>query len=111
MLFLSETFIDFKKAFDCFNRDLLWKNLRDGLGYQIDFLLAIKALYKNVSCSVNVNDTLTDWFDVNCEVKQGYTLSPTLFAMFIDDLVEDIKNKSKLGIDCQTCLLSTLLYG
>ena len=60
-------------------------------------------------CSVDVNHTLTDWFDVNNGVKQGCILSPTLFAMFIDDLVAELKVKQS-GVNCQTCMLSCLLY-
>ena len=58
-------FIDFKKAFDCVNRDLLWKKLAVRFRLSDKFLLALKALYKDVCCSVDVNHTLTDWFDVN----------------------------------------------
>ena len=36
-------------------------------------------------------------------------LSPTLFALFIDDLVIDLKDKG-LGIDCENCQITTLLY-
>ena len=102
-------FIDFKKAFDCVNRDVLWKKLSLRFGLSGNFLLAIKALYADVNCSVNVNNTLTDWFSVNSGVKQGCILSPTFFAMFIDDLVQDIKH-TQLGVNCQMCAISTLLY-
>ncbi len=68
-----------------------------------------KNLYEDVRCSVSVNQALTDWFDVNSGVKRGCILSPTLFAMFIDDLVQEI-NARQLGFNCQTCTLSTLLY-
>ena len=33
-------------------------------GLSDNFLFAIKALYKDVVCSVDVNNTLTDWFSV-----------------------------------------------
>jgi hypothetical protein len=73
--------------------------------------LAIRTLYEDVTCrcSVSVNQALTDWFNVNSGVKQGFILSPTLFAMFVDDLVQKI-NPKQLGGNCQTCSLSTLLY-
>ena len=102
-------FIDFKKAFDCVNRDFLWEKLAVRFGLSNNFLLAIKSLYKDVVCSVDVNNSLTDWFSVNSGVKQGCILSPTLFAMYIDDLVQEI-NLKHLGVNCQIRTLSTLLY-
>ena len=102
-------FVDFKKAFDCVNRDLLWEKLSTRFGLFGNFLTALQALYEDVRCVVDVNQTFTDWFTVNNGVKQGCILSPTLFAMFIDDLVSDINSK-QAGVDCQTCSVSALLY-
>ena len=53
-------FIDFKKAFDCVNSNLYWKKLAVRFRLSGKFLLALKALYKDVCCSVDVNHTLTD---------------------------------------------------
>ena len=53
-------FIHFKKAFDCVNRNLLWKKVAVRFRLSGKFLLALKALYKDVCCSVDVNHTLTD---------------------------------------------------
>ena len=47
------------------NRELLWQKLEKRFSMNGNFLLAIKALYKKkVSCAIDVNDSLTDWFDV-----------------------------------------------
>ncbi len=35
---------------------------------------------------------LTDWFNTNAVVKQGDSLSPTMFGIFINDIVEDVKS-------------------
>jgi len=58
---------------------------------------------------VKVNDELSEWFDINCGVKQGCVLSPTLFSMFINDLVGDIHNSGK-GVQCGTYTFTSLLY-
>ena len=46
-------------------------------------------MYENVSSCVRVNDDNSDWFTINSGVKQGCVLSPTLFDMFINDLMKD----------------------
>ena len=42
-------------------------------------------------------------------VKQDHILSPTLFALYIDDLVERL-NEKEVGVKFGDCMLSTLLY-
>ena len=57
-------FVDFKKAFDCVNRDLLWHKIEARYKISGKFLSALKSLYKNVSCSVDINQSLSEWFHV-----------------------------------------------
>ncbi len=102
-------FIDFRKAFDCVNRKLLWHKLSVRYNINGTFLYALRTLYDNVLCSVDINHSLTDYFEVHSGVKQGCILSPTLFAMFIDDLSADLLAQN-LGIDINGGMLSTLLY-
>ena len=78
-------FIDAKKAFDCVNRDLLWYKLLQ-FGINGKFLDALKSLYEGTECAVKVNDHMTDFFRVRQGVKQGCKISPTIFAMYINDL-------------------------
>ena len=70
---------------------------------------AIKALYSDVKCAVDVNSDLTEWFGVNCGVKQGCILSPTLFAMYIDDLAQQLRAVNA-GLECGECVVSSQLY-
>ena len=51
----------------------------------------IRSLYKNLQSCVRVNGRFTDWFSQSTVVRQGDTLAPTLFAIFINDLVLEIK--------------------
>ena len=54
------------------------------------FLASLQSLYKNVKCNVRVNDQQTDWFDVNCGLKQGCILSPMPYNLFTHDLTRYI---------------------
>ncbi|XP_023814791.1 uncharacterized protein LOC111947977 [Oryzias latipes] len=101
-------FVDFKKAFDSIDRDLLqYKLLTYGINGQ--FYKAIKALYKAPLACVQVNDLKTGWFSTPFGVKQGDVLSPTLFSIYVNDLAQEIK-KTNLGIDINNWNLSILLY-
>ena len=109
-------FIDYKKAFDAVNRDLLmFKLLRIGInGNMYD---AINSLYSNPRSRVILQDYKTDYFDCSMGVKQGDCLSPTLFSVFINDLAQQIKD-SKIGVElslnevgaANSLVLSILLY-
>ena len=44
---------------------------------------------------------MTEWFNVNSGLKQGYVLSPVLFNIFINSLVTDIKALD-IGIDIES---------
>ena len=69
----------------------------------------IKALYQRVSSSVKINNQLSDWFDVNCGVKQGCVLSPTLFSMFINDLVDSVRGSGR-GLKIKGTSIDILMY-
>jgi len=101
-------FIDFKKAYDSINRDLLWKKL-DDLGVTGKMRQALHAIYTNVSCCVRLNGFKTDWFAVNCGVKQGCLLSPLLFNIYINDLAVALKGLGK-GVKTGEDIISVLLY-
>ena len=101
-------FIDFSKAYDRFNRELLWHKLSK-MGISGRFLASLQSLYKNVKCTVRVNGQQTDWFEVNCGLKQGCILSPMLFNLFINDLTCHINDVGS-GISVGDTSLSILLY-
>lgn len=84
-------FIDFKKAYDTIDRNILWKRLSD-TGITGKMFGAVKSLYMSVKSCVRFNHLKTDWFDVNCGLRQGCTLSPLLFNIFINDLSMFLKS-------------------
>ena len=101
-------FIDLKKAYDSVNRELLWHKL-EHLGIGGTMLNAVKSLYTAVSSCVRINGFYTEWFDVTSGLRQGCSLSPLLFNIFINDLALKIKACGKsVKIDGDT--VGILLY-
>ena len=91
-------FIDYKKAFDSVDRNLLLYKLSK-IGICGKMYKAISSLYASPKSRVVLNNDIeTEYFECPMGVKQGDCLSPTLFAIFINDLATEIKN-SGLGID------------
>ena len=101
-------FIDFSKAYDRINRELLWYKLAR-LGISDQFIEVLKSSYHNVQCTTRINDFATEWFDVSVGLKQGCILSPVLFNAFMDDLVQLIRDKQK-GVTYGDLNVPILLY-
>ena len=101
-------FIDFQKAFDFVDRDvLLYKLLSNGIDGKI--YNSIKSILSDTSSCIKLNGMLTDWFPVLSGVRQGDSSSPTIFAFFINDLIEGLKAVNK-GIKFNDNVLCCLTY-
>ena len=80
------------------------------IGVVGNFYKAIDAIYRSPSARVILNDYTTNYFDCPLGVKQGDTISPTLFSIFINDLAKELVN-SNLGVSLNgNLVVSTLLY-
>ena len=103
------TFVDFSKAYDRVNRSLLWEKLHS-LGIRGPMLRALKSLYRSVRCSVRVNGIESEWFNVTTGLRQGCILSPLLFNLLSNDIIQEI-NSIKCGVKYNgTDELSILMY-
>ena len=73
------------------------------------FLDILMSWYANLQCRVRWGDTLSEWFDIKAGVRQGGILSPTLYCIYVDGLVQILKDA---GIGCyiRDSFLSILLY-
>ena len=78
------TFIDYEKAFDRVDHGLLWKKL-EKLEINGKVLQVIRNLYKKTKACVRVNGEITVMFDCCIGVRQGDSLSPLLFIIFLND--------------------------
>ena len=105
---LFACFIDFRKAFDTVIHDImLYKLIRIGIAG--NFYNVIKDMYVGNYLSLKMHNGLTQSFLSNIGVRQGDTLSPDLFKIFINDL-PDIFDNTCHGVDIGTYHLNCLLY-
>jgi hypothetical protein len=92
---LHYNFIDFKAAFDTVWRKALWKMMRSiGIGEKI--VNIIENLYDSTECAVAINGHVTNWFEVKVGVRQGCLLSPTLFNLFLEFVMKELKSLTPL---------------
>ncbi len=79
------------------------------MGLSSKILSAIKVLCRGVECCVRINFFKSPWFNVNTGLKQGCLLSPVLFNLFMNDLVDEIKQSVK-GVNIGDEWIVVLLY-
>ena len=101
-------FVDLKKAYDSVWREGLFRRMVDD-GVPGKLLSLVKRWYKNVTVRVRVNDVESAWFESKVGVRQGDTLSPLLFNIFINGIVDKVK-ESGLGVKIGRETLSVLLF-
>ncbi len=97
-----------QKAFNWVDRDLLFYKL---LKYNINgnIYKCIKAMYNHPMACVKVNDNITQLFDISSGAREGDYLSPTLFGLFINDLISEVKHLN-LGININDIIISIFAF-
>lgn len=104
-------FIDFSKAFDSIQHNILWNAL---LRKSIDgkMLIVLKSMYNNLKSCVRVGNGLSDFFSCNIGTRQGCICSPVIFCLFINDLVNYLRGTFDRGIFVteEICDLLALMY-
>jgi exonuclease III len=87
--------IDATKAFDKVNRTILWANLVTKLSKTT--IRALMNYYAISKAMVDMNRVKSQIFKTTVGVKQGGSLSPRLFSIYIEDLIVLLR-KSKWGM-------------
>ena len=104
-------FIDFSKAYDRVDRQLLLRILR-GCGLHGRALHALAAMIEVTRMQVRTQGALGDPFQTTAGVRQGCPASPVLFGILIDRLEAWLEQRcAQHGVRCTTgSLLRALLF-
>ena len=102
-------FVDFRKAFDFVNRDILWFKLIK-IGVRGKILNVMRGMYSSVKFRVKYQNELSSEFECYLGVRQGECLSPFLFSMYINDIEDEFYLHGINGIEIDTIKVFLLLY-
>ena len=83
-------FIDYTKAFDCVDHNKLWKILKE-LGIPDHLTCLLRNLYAGQEATVRTGHGTTDWFQIRKGVHQGCILSPCLFNLYAEYVMQNAK--------------------
>ena len=105
---VSLAFLDLAKAYDSVCRDTLWKKLAK-MGFGGQFLESLKSLYKGDFVTCEANGITSKPVFLGRGLRQGCSLSPMLFALYVSDMSKDL-HASNLGVLLHKVCVSSLFF-
>ena len=91
-------FIDYAKGFDCVNLNKLWKILKE-MEIPDHFTCLLRNLCAGQEATVRTGHGTTDWFKIGKGVCQGCILSPCLFDLYAEYIMQNAGlDEAQVGI-------------
>ena len=81
-------FIDYVKAFDCVDHNKLWTILKE-MGIPDHLTCLLRNLYAGQEARVRTGQETTDWYQIGKGVMQGCILSPCLFNLYAEYIMQN----------------------
>ena len=81
-------FIDYAEAFDCVDHNKLWKILKE-TGIPDHLTCILRNLYAGQEATVRTGRGTMDWFQIGKGICQGYILSPCLFNLYAEYIMQN----------------------
>ena len=95
-LSLFTVFIDFKKAFDRVWQEALWATMHCQQ-FPKQLTDVIENLYKESTCQVLHGSQLSESFPTTVGVRQGCLLSPSLFNLYLEEILNEALENADEG--------------
>ena len=105
---VHKAFVNIKKAYDTVDRPTLWTKL-EKLGFGPVFINCLKVLYSDDCITSSLNGRSTRNIYLKRGVRQGCSLSPLLFNLYISDLSHALC-KTDEGFDLSGTNICALLF-
>ena len=88
--FINFCFIDYAKAFDCVDHNKLWEILQE-MGIPDHLTCLLRILYAGQEAIVRNRHGTTDSFQIGKGVCQGCILSPCLFNLYAEYIMQNAR--------------------
>ena len=103
-------FIDFAKAFDCVDHNKLWKIMKE-MGVPDHMTCLLRNLYADREATVRTGRGTTVWFQIGKGVRQGCILSPCLFNLYAEYIMQNARlGEAQAGIKIARRNINNLRY-
>ena len=102
-------FIDYSKAFDCVNHQILWQDMHN-MGFPQHIITLLEHLYTNQEAAVKTNSGLSKWFSIGRGVRQGCIISPMLFNIYSEAIMREATEDCNAGTNIGGRTISNLRY-
>ena len=83
-------FIDYAKPFDCVDHNKEWKILQE-MGISDHLTCLLRNLWAGQEATVRNGLGTTDWFQIRKGVRQGCILSPCLFNLYAENIMQNAR--------------------
>ena len=90
---------DFQKAFDSVDHDAIFE-LLDSVGYDKGTQYSIRALFQDAHCYTTIKGAAPTRIDFHSGVKQGCPLSPSLFILVMDVIIDMLTATTGADVKC-----------
>ncbi|CAH2241228.1 jg3292 [Pararge aegeria aegeria] len=101
-------FLDLSKAFDLVSYDILWRKL-EGIKVPLELINIFKYWYGNQVNSVRWAGVLSRPYLLECGVRQGGLTSPTLFNLYVNELLGELSS-TRTGCYIDGVCLNNISY-
>ena len=103
-------FIDYVKAFDCVDHNKVWK-IPQEIGILDHLTCLLRNLDSGSKATVRTRHGTMDWFQIGKRVHQGCILSPCLFNLYAENIMQNARlDESQTGIKITRKNINNLRY-
>ena len=88
-------FLDIEKAYDTVDRKVLWEIMRR-IGIEKKIIRIMESLYENTKDIFYIGDLNIEEVKSERGLRQGCTLSPLLFSIYMEEFTRRVKKKKKM---------------